>query len=554
MQTPLTSKEAPNPPTLRSRIHQLLTEALEAQYTSESCQERIQTGNHYQSVKLGAQQSSGFRTDRAEFLDQIKFTNAKVLDLGSNLGELSRAARARGAWLVDGLEYDPFFIETAQLLNTYNSTTRVSFYHKDISNPAIYSEHYDIVLAFSVFTYIHGVLPQLAQITDGILIIETHKLDGNLEKDYLAHVARYFPYYRILGQSEWGKTFTPTEKRAVVAFAKTELALLAGLKNSAPVSLGDRERVRFSTIDTDRTCLQTKFFSMFQYDSTFELLTAVREQPINLAALAENRDLKVHVYSGWSYWLVYLKGYLQYRLTGAIGRGNVYYDYLMDYYIPRSHDEGLCEILSNPTAVIQRIAQRFQDLERLDPQVAKGKQQPEPLVPIRISLTDPPPPESVALRLWESGSPSPLLAALVDGWHRLFAAKLFGLKQVRCEIAEIEMIPPDATVLVPSKLEAELLKLQGRTVRYLPHFENGAGPKQELRTGYQLVQSLEFQREKGAQYLILSANHSLWLEKYPELQRHLDRSYRRIYGDAHQLVYDLTHRINQTAPTHEGRN
>src|SRR5690348_5988972 len=126
MQTPLTSKEAPNPPTLRSRIHQLLTEALEAQYTSESCQERIQTGNHYQSVKLGAQQSSGFRTDRAEFLDQIKFTNAKVLDLGSNLGELSRAARARGAWLVDGLEYDPFFIETAQLLNTYNSTTRVS--------------------------------------------------------------------------------------------------------------------------------------------------------------------------------------------------------------------------------------------------------------------------------------------------------------------------------------------------------------------------------------------------------------------------------------------
>lgn len=554
METQPKIKQAGEPPSLRSRIHELLGDALQAQYTSESCRDRIQTGNHYQSVKLGAQKSNGFRTDRSEFLDQINFANAKVLDLGSNLGELSRAARERGAWLVDGFEYDPFFIETAQLLNAYNDITRVSFYNRDISNPGIYSERYDIVLAFSVFTYIHSVLPQLAEITDQILVIETHKLDGNLERDYLAQVSRYFPYYRILGQSDWGRTFKTTEKRAVVAFAKTQLALLAGLNGSASVGIQSRERIRFSSIDVDRTCLQAKFFSMFQYDSAADLLAAVREQPINLAALAENRDLRVEVYSGWSYWLVYLKGYLQYRLTGAIGRGNVYYDYLTEYYIPRSHDAGLCETLTNSTGVIQRISQRFQDLERLDPQVAKGRQQGHQLAPIRISLTDPPPPEWLALQLWEPGSSVPLLAALVDGWHRLFAAKLFGAKQVRCEIVDIEMIPPDATVLIPSNFGADFTRPAERTVRYFPNVENGGSDILGPKTGPELVDSLELQRDNGAQYLILSANNSAWLEKYPEFRGHLDRHYRRIYGDAHQLVYDLTFRVERTTSDVQARN
>ena len=554
METPLKKTEAPGPPTLRSKIHEVLSDALQAQYTSESCQDRIQTGNHYQSVKLGSQKSTGFRTERAEFLDQINFANTKVLDLGSNLGELSRAARERGAWLVDGFEYDPFFIETAQLINAYNGVSRVSFYNRDISNPGIYSEHYDIVLAFSVFTYIHSVLPQLAEITDQILVIETHKLDGNLERDYLAQVSRYFPYHRVLGQSDWGRTFDMTEKRAVIAFAKSQLALLAGLSNSANVSINGPERIRFSSVDIDRTCLQTKFFSTFQYESTADLLAAVQEQPINLAALAENRDLKLDVYSGWSYWLLYLKGYLQYRLSGTIGRGNIYFDYLTEYYIPRSHDAGLCETLTNSSAVIQRISQRFQDLERLDPQVAKGKQQGEQLAPVRVSVTDPPPPEWLALPIWEPRSESPLRAALVDGWHRLFAAKLFGAKQVRCEIVEIEMIPRDATVLVTSNVDAEFVKSGGRTFRYLPNIENGGNNTASLKAGQELVKNLELQRDNGAQYLILAANNSAWLEKYPELRGHLDRHYRRIYGDAHQLVYDLTSRVERANPANQARN
>src|SRR5712691_1055079 len=145
-------------PTLKSELKQLILDGLRRRYVSVSGDDGIETGNHYQSVTLGDERTSGFRSDRAAFLDQIDFRGKRVLDLGANLGEISRAARARGAAVVDGYEYDTFFVEIAQVLNAYNGTTGVSFYQRDITDPTAYDEHFDVVLAFSVFTYIHPVL------------------------------------------------------------------------------------------------------------------------------------------------------------------------------------------------------------------------------------------------------------------------------------------------------------------------------------------------------------------------------------------------------------
>lgn len=214
-------------PSTKEKLKNVIIESLSVDYVSESCQDGIQTGNHYQSVTLGNMRTTGFRTDRQEILDQIDFQDKKVLDLGSNLGEMSRAARERGAYLVDGFEYDPYFLETANLINAYNDVTRVSFYHRDITDPAIYAERYDIVLALSVFTYVHSVLKQVASITDQLLILETHKLDGNLHSDYIEPALRYFPCYKILGESEWGIRYDASERRAVIAFAGSESALSA---------------------------------------------------------------------------------------------------------------------------------------------------------------------------------------------------------------------------------------------------------------------------------------------------------------------------------------
>jgi 2-polyprenyl-3-methyl-5-hydroxy-6-metoxy-1,4-benzoquinol methylase len=218
------------PPTIRPDLKQLILQGLSAQYISESCAGGVETGNHYQSVWLGEEVTSGFRTQRYDLLDRISFEGKSVLDLGSNLGELSRAARGRGAALVDGFEYDPFFVEMASAINAYNGTTRVSFYQRDITDPSIYRDQYDIVLAFSVFIYVEDRLQELSAITKELLIVETHKLVGNLEPTYLAPLRVHFPAYEILGETEWGTPHSDEVRRAVVALARDSETLSQALR------------------------------------------------------------------------------------------------------------------------------------------------------------------------------------------------------------------------------------------------------------------------------------------------------------------------------------
>src|SRR5918993_725045 len=129
---------------IKKEFKELILRCLSANYMGESCKDGIKTLNHYQSVALGEIQTTGVRTDRSKFLDQIDLQGKRVLDLGSNLGEISRAARVKGARLVDGFEYDQYFVEIANLINAYNGSTRVSFYPRDITDPVVYDEHYDI--------------------------------------------------------------------------------------------------------------------------------------------------------------------------------------------------------------------------------------------------------------------------------------------------------------------------------------------------------------------------------------------------------------------------
>jgi len=211
-----------NSPDLKEQLATLILAALHANYTSFSSKDATQTGNHYQSIQLGEMRTAGFRSDRSEVLDRIDFREKKVLDLGSNLGELSRGARARGAALVDGFEYDPYFIQIANLINAHNDVTRVSFYQRDITDRAVYHESYDIVMAFSVFFYIQPLMSQIATCCRQTLILETHKLEGNLETSYLAPVLPYFPHYRILAESDWGTNYDQSQGRAIIVFARHE--------------------------------------------------------------------------------------------------------------------------------------------------------------------------------------------------------------------------------------------------------------------------------------------------------------------------------------------
>ena len=223
-------------PSIKEGLKKVILKALRVNYDSQVGKR----GNRYQTVTLGDVKIPGMRTDRSEALDQIDFEGKKVLDLGSNFGQISRGARTRGAYLVDGYEIDPFFLEIARAINAYEEETRVSFYQRDIADPSSYIEHYDIVLAFSVWAFLSHSLDKIAEITEQLLIVETHELDQNVVRadhcpgappspsslsEYLRQASRWFPCYRILGR-------TDGQRRAVIAFAKDELALAAGLKAS----------------------------------------------------------------------------------------------------------------------------------------------------------------------------------------------------------------------------------------------------------------------------------------------------------------------------------
>jgi len=211
---------------MKDELRDVIIRGLLTKYVSQAGQR----GHRYQTVTLGGVQIRGQRSDRWEVLDQINFAGMKVLDLGSNLGQISLGVRARGASLVDGYEIDPFFLEIAYAISAYEQASRVSFYRRDISSAESYSEHYDVVLALSVWAFMRGVLEKIAEITDRLLILETHELRDDLASEYLTPTAKWFPYHRILGRTDGGR-------RAVIAFARDESAFSATLR-PVPDELG----------------------------------------------------------------------------------------------------------------------------------------------------------------------------------------------------------------------------------------------------------------------------------------------------------------------------
>jgi SAM-dependent methyltransferase len=450
---------------VENRVRQLILDALAASYTSVSCRDAVKTGNHYQSINLGDVRTIGFRDDRLALLDKLDFRSKKVLDLGSNLGELSREASIRGARVVDGFEYDSFFVELANLITAYRGLPRVSFFERDITDAGSYREHYDVVLAFAVFHYIHDCLASIAEITDQALVIETHKLHGNFDSGYLRPICRFFPHYRMLGESDWGSGCDPREGRAIAVFAKTDSALRAVLKESRPGATavveapaaefdetGELELKR--KIDLRRTRIQERFFEVFSFDSTDALLRAIRTTEVDIAALGASRDSRILGYSGWIYWFTFLKGYLEFEQTGNAGPGNVYYDYLVGHYV---RDPGIARRLDDQQAAEEYIRRQFQDAELCAR--AGGDAAGEEIDPVRILVAEPG--SGTSIRVFEMDNPMPLEVERIDGWHRLFSARVFGLPWLYGEMVEKRMVGPITGVVDRLELKDGRLVVAG---------------------------------------------------------------------------------------------
>jgi hypothetical protein len=113
--------------------------------------------------------TAGLPSDAVEhdgLIGELDLAGKSVLDVGSGRGDTSRMARIAGADLVDGFESDGELVSLARLLNAYHGTARVSFFERDLTDPATYPERYDVVLALSAADLPEGIIETLLGITD----------------------------------------------------------------------------------------------------------------------------------------------------------------------------------------------------------------------------------------------------------------------------------------------------------------------------------------------------------------------------------------------------
>jgi SAM-dependent methyltransferase len=132
----------------------------------------------------------------ASLLDGIVLAGKTVLELGAGMGERARAARARGAALVDGFEPDPQRVALARLLSAYHHTSRV-FFHQQDDVLQDSSQEYDVVLALSGFALVRDRLDAIASVTRGVFLTELPASDPD-RSTALASVRASFPFHELL--------------------------------------------------------------------------------------------------------------------------------------------------------------------------------------------------------------------------------------------------------------------------------------------------------------------------------------------------------------------
>jgi SAM-dependent methyltransferase len=87
-------------------------------------------------------------------------------------------------------------------------------------------------------------------------------------------------------------------------------------------------------------------------------------------------------------------------------------------------------------------------------------------------------------------------------------------------------LPPDTTVIVISKGDGELLKLDGRPAWHFPQSEDGIYAGYYPADSAEAIAHLEALRTKGGDFLLFPNTAFWWLEHYVEFRQHLESHYR----------------------------
>jgi GT2 family glycosyltransferase len=106
-----------------------------------------------------------------------------------------------------------------------------------------------------------------------------------------------------------------------------------------------------------------------------------------------------------------------------------------------------------------------------------------------------------------------------------------------------ELVPSDAHVIVVSRGDEELVKLNGCTAEHFPQAPDGRYAGHHPEDSASAVDELERLRASGARYLLLPQSALWWLDHYSEFYRHLENHYREIARRSDVgLIYELSDR------------
>ena len=108
------------------------------------------------------------------------------------------------------------------------------------------------------------------------------------------------------------------------------------------------------------------------------------------------------------------------------------------------------------------------------------------------------------------------------GYHDL-------VERIRIQIDQ--SVPPNATVAVISKGDAELLKLGNRRGLHFPQDEAGTYAGFYPRDSDACIAELERLRSRGAEFLVIPASARWWLAHYTQFAEHLQTRYRACLDD-----------------------
>jgi GT2 family glycosyltransferase len=120
-------------------------------------------------------------------------------------------------------------------------------------------------------------------------------------------------------------------------------------------------------------------------------------------------------------------------------------------------------------------------------------------------------------------------------------SKYLGYRQlIRCIRSEVNSVAPtNATVIVVSSGDSELVNLDGRRAWHFPQTDGG------LYAGYHPLDStvaidkLESLRTKGGDCLVFPNTAFWWLDHYAQFREHLDKNYKRICDNEYCVIYQL---------------